>query len=88
MENKKSKLKCELCGMSFMTAVTLYSVLPFSFVSTFLPMASLVLPKYFFAVDSVITTVLGSFNAVFVSPANAGSVKTLNKVESALATLA
>lgn len=49
-------------------------------------MASVV-PKYFRAVLSVTATVLGSFSAVCVLPAMAGSVKTLKKVESAWATL-
>ncbi len=82
MLKKKSKLKCELRGTSFITAVTLYSVLVLSFVSSVLPTACTV-PKYLLAIFSVITTVFGAFNAVFVSPSIAGKVNTLNKVESA-----
>jgi hypothetical protein len=39
--------------------------------------------KIFFAADSEITTVLGSFKAVFASPAIIGSVNTSKSVESA-----
>ena len=72
-------MKCEFFGMSLITAVTLYG---FFSISIDLPTASVVL-KYFFAADSLITTVLGSSSAVFVSPVMAGNVNTLNNVESA-----
>ncbi len=71
--------------MFLITAVTLYKVLLLSLVSMILPITSL-LPKYFWAVASVITTVFGSFSAVWVLPVTAGRSNRLKKVESACAT--
>src|SRR5579859_6582298 len=86
MANNTLKRKWEFWGMSLMTALTLYWViLSLSFISRTFPAAATD-PKYLFAVEAVITAVLGSFNAAFVSPSTTGMVNTSKKVESTYAT--
>ncbi|MNN01910.1 hypothetical protein D3C81_1145440 [compost metagenome] len=85
MDSKASKVKCELAGISAITAVTVYRpasarpaanppsmVLPIGFWS----------PKYFLAVLSVNTTEYAFFNAVCGLPAKIFQLNTSNAVES------
>ena len=66
------------------TAVTLCSLALSSLHSIILPIAAETEPKYFLAVDSVRTTVLGSFSAVFKFPVRAENVN-LKRLGSILA---
>src|SRR5687768_7848263 len=81
-ETRKLNIKWVFEGRSLMTPVTFRSLVLSSLM--ILPMASL-LPKYFFAILSVSTMVLGSFNAVLESPESQSKSKICVKYSSAKA---
>src|SRR6478735_7152543 len=80
---KKSKWKWLFAGMLSITPVTLNDSL--SILSS-LPIGSSVL-KYLCAISFVSTILRGSINAVFELPFINGSVNTLKKLESTIASL-
>src|SRR5688572_25904444 len=76
------KWKCELAGTSLMTAVT-FNDPPQQDIFNVFPIGSSS-PKYFFAIDSVITTDVTSLNAVLGSPLINVYVKMSKKLLSTL----
>src|SRR5918993_389608 len=80
-EESMSKWKCELPGTSLMTAVTFND--PQQAIFIVFPIGSSS-PKYFFAIDSVITTDVTSLKAVLGSPLMNVYVKMSKKLLSTL----